>query len=619
MWLTPGGMAMKFGRLLLNGVNIAAFTAVQMKIEHYVSYAWKNYFDGKEFIDINDDFVANIENQKKSQWKSDTKDFNKNIKRFSKKMSEWRVNNLSEAYTANQAWSEFLNDLTSMYNASYNFYSTYLDNLNGQDSLIDHTYPLFGVIPKGLAPGHEDLYFVRPDRIERLQVETTNDVATWIRQNIQNGHYKKLGFSQYQSDLMAKLQAGLASDDIQTKGKAILELNSAITTYSTTVVGSMQLGDELRKIYSMLGTPKPMFEKGRGFAESMLLSPNTMTAYKDLKFDRYNGRFKTPKVTDFLVLQMICGPDTSKGEKVISVVKGFPAKFSAPTIGLANETKDALCYGGASAALGNEHIYNMPLSKYRTAPEYLRANMNPEVSQNFIAWWEKGTETQMIEAFEGFSLSYKAVVNKLYNGLNQTQNSSWNRGFISNGALIAVFQEIRLYSLILGEMLKDSYQSQNNKNLPTEYYSTQSDPKITMTAADYMRSKKPLLGFLARGSHYDFNSLVGAQPNIDTHSLRVQKDLELLYAQMNGLIQKARTRGVKSEEFQNQMKAIESQLSQFSSLLGINKEAPTPGLVTLGNDQKALAVTCLELLQSVSQELVMYGNMAGAATYSGGN
>ncbi len=619
MWIVPGGMVMRFGRLLVNATNIAAFTLIQMKLEHYVSYAWKNYFDGKKFIEFNDALVANIENQKKSAWQSETKDFNKDIQNFSKKMSEWRVNNLSEAYAANQAWSEFLNNLTSMYSASYNFYSLYLDSLNSKNSLIDRSYPLFGVIPKGLAIGHEDLYFLRPDRIERLQVETTNDVAAWIGQNLQSGYYENLGFIKYQMDIIAKIQAGLASENIQTKGSAILELNAAITKSSMSSVGPMGLSSELRKIYSMLGTPNPIYEVGRGFGESMLLSPNTMSAFKDLTFEKHNGRFNTPNITDYFVIQMMCGPDTSKGEKVISIAKGYPAKFNAPTVTLPDEAKESLCYGAASEALSNKRIYNLPFSKYRTVPEFLRANMNPEVSQNFIAWWEKGTESQMREAFKGFSSLYKSIINKLYAGLNQTNNSRWNRGFISNGALVAAFQEIRLYSLILGEMLKDSYKEQNKKSLPSEYYSAQLDPKITISAADYMMSKKPLLGLLARGSRYDFNTLVGSLPNADVHSLKVQNDLELSFVQMNNLIQKAGARGVKAEEFQNQMKAIEAQLSQFSLLLGVSKGGPRPGLVTLGIDQKALAVTCLELLQSVSQELAMYGNMAGTARYQDGN
>lgn len=614
MWVAPGGLAMKFGRLLVNSANIAAFTVIQMKLEHMIGYAWKNYFDGNEFVTFNDSFVAAIEAQKRSQWKSKSSEMAKDLREFSKKMSEWRVNNLSEAYMANQAWSEFLMNLTSMYNASYNFYSTYVDQLNSQNSLVDRAYPLNGVTAKGLNAGHEDLYLVRPERIELLQAETTLDVAAKVADRIRGGYYKSLGFNREQLNAVLRIQTGLASEDVNTKGRSILELNNLIRKYSMITVGSPLFSRELQMIHGLLGQPKPLFEKGRGFAASMLLSPNTMSVYKDLQLDSVNGRFATPDVTDYFVVQMICGPEIARREKVITMLKGFPAQFRPPALTLDDGNKDDLC-SSAGQPIAKERIYNLPFSGYKTAPEYLRAKMDPEVAKDFITWWEKGTEAPLKEAFKGFAASYKEVVAKLYKGLNNTQNSSWNRGFISNGALLAAFQELRLYSLILGELLKDSYKTQNKIEIPNIYLNATIDPKITMSAADYAKSKKPLLALLGRASRYDFNTLLSMQPNADSRSLKIQKKLENQFAIMNGLIQKAQKQSVKSETFQNQMKAVEATLSEFSSLFGINKDNPGPGLVTLNEDQKTLAVTCLELLQSISQELAMYGNMAGTASY----
>lgn len=617
--LIPGGVAVKGARwmvtLAISGANAAAFTVVQMKLEHYISYAWKNYFDGKEFVTINDDIVSEIEAQKKSQWTGKGADFNKDLREFAKKMSEWRVHNLSEAYMANQAWAGFLGELTSMYNASYNFYGTYVQELTGKESLIDKTYPLFGVTPKDLSDGHNDNYFTRPERIEKMQMDTVKDVANFVGQNLQSGYYQKIGFIKFQLDIMNKIYAGLNAADPETQGKAILELNDARRRYAQNIVGSPEFNRELYKIASMLGEPNPMFEKGRGYAATMMMSPSVKEAFKDLSLDSYNGRFKTPTIADYFLVQMMCGADTTKGEKVIQISKGYPAKFIPPTIALYNETKEDLCFGATQHALGSERLYNLPFGRQKTVPEFLRANINPEVAVDFQAWWDKNTEAPLKEAFKGFGQSYKTIIEKLYKGLNETKNSNWNRGFISNGALIASFQEARLYSLILGEMLKDSYKVQNSSELPAEYFNTNPEPKIMLAAADYNMSKKPLLALLARGPRYDFNTLLSAQPNGNARSLKVQAELEHNLALMNGLIQRAKSKTVKAEEYQNQLKAIESSLSEFSTLLGVNKENPGPGLVTLGADQKTLAVTCLELLQAVSQEMAMYGNMAGTARY----
>ncbi|HEY8271466.1 MAG TPA: hypothetical protein VIG33_11310 [Pseudobdellovibrionaceae bacterium] len=682
MWLTPGGMAMKFARVLFSAANITSFTLFQAKIEHFATGLWKNYYDGWEFVEINDRLVSHIENQKASQWKSEAKDFNKEVREFSGKMKEWRITNLSDAYTANQSWGEFLNNLSSMYSASYSFYSTYLDHLKGKNSFIDRPYPLFGVIPKGLVAGHEDLYLTHPHRIEFMQIETINDVAAWIEQTTQSGYYKKLGFFKNQEDIISKIQQGLASEDISTKGTALLELNKVIAKDAKTVTGSL-FGRELRRIHSLLGKPYPLLEKGRGFASSMLYAPSMISAFGDAKADDSNGHFSTPNITDYLVVQMMCGPNPSKGEKVVSVTQGFPAKFMAPTIALDDPSKKDLCTGTFLSRVRSERIFkDMPFSNYPTAPDFLRANLNPVVAEDFISWWEKGTETQMKEAYKGFRVSFKEVLSKLFKGLNQIQNNPWNRGFISNGAIPSAFQEMRLYALILGELLKDSYKVQYERDLPTSYYSDKIDPQLRATTSDYLTmSKKPLLGLLGRGSVYSFNALVGAEPNTkEVHSLKIQKELELLFSQMDGLVQRAKAHVVKSEEFENQMKAIEKKLTEFGALLGVSKDgvnifakpdseaknsdsgeetlAPAPrpepstllkitkdssasspflkpevsvpshdtlsgsdkngpnqGLVTLDKEQKALAVTCLELLQSVAQELSMYGHMAGTALF----
>lgn len=637
----PGGIEIKGVRWLLalasSGINAAAFTAVQLKLEHYISYAWKNYFDGKEFNDINDKLVAQIEAQKTSQWTNKTNNLNKDIKDFSVKMSAWRVHNLSEAYRAHQNWSAFLAELTSMYAASYGFYKVYATELTAQDSLIDLTYPLQGVVPKNMADGHEENFLTRPDRIQAMQQETAKDVSKVLGTNLENGYYRNRGYAKFQLDIIKNIQAGLASDDATTQGKAILALNDARRKYAQNVVGAMEFPGDLYRIAAMLGQPNPMFEKGRGYATALMKAPSVLELVKGAPLTNYNGLFKTPTPADYFLVQMMCGPDFTRKEKVISVTKGFPAKFSAPTIALDDEAKETLCFGTATTQLGSERLYNLPVVTQKSAPEFLRANLNPEVAKDFDVWWETNTEKELKAAFNEFGRLYKAIVAKLYTGLNQTKNSSWNTGMVSNGAMIAAFQEARLYSLILGELLKDAYKIQNKAALPAAYFNDAVDRKTTVTAELYKMSKKPLLGLLAYAPRFDFATLTSAQPNADSRSLKVQKQLEGEFAILNGLIQSARTQSVKSADYQAQLTSIEAKISEFSALLGVKKdeaasafampempsldnstEKPT-ALVTLNPEQRALAVTCLELLQALSQELTMYGNMAGTARFPDSN
>jgi len=373
-----------------------------------------------------------------------------------------------------------------------------------------------------------------------------------------------------------------------------------------------------------------MFEKGRGFATSFLKSKDMMGSLKDAKVAKVNGRFSTPDITDFYVVQMMCGPEVSQNEKVISIVSGFPAQFKAPALALDEGDKDNLCLGASNQPWAKERIYNLPFSKQKTVPEYLRANMDPEAAKDFAAWWDKGTESQMKEAFANFKELYKPVASKLFAGLNNTKMSAWNRGLISNGAIIAAFQELRMYNLVLGELLKDTYRAQKKTEIPQNYLSVTLDDKIPLAKQDFEKTQKPLLGHLGRGSRYDFNTLVSKNPNAKSRSLKIQKQLENDFLVLNQLIQKAQKGLVKTKDFQDQMKAIEIRLSDFGALLGVTAAGeskafamPKPGetvqevasLITLSDQQKALAVTCLELLQTVSQELVMYGNMAATGMY----
>ncbi|WP_413289630.1 hypothetical protein [Bdellovibrio sp. HCB337] len=619
MWLAPGGVPMKIVRAGIQVADMAVFTVIQLKLEHMVTYPWKNYWDGKDFIDINDRIVADIEAHKKSQWKDKPTEMIARLKEFNKKMADWRMNNISDAYMAHQAWSELLLQLTTVYNNSYNFYSSYTNHLNSEGSSIDRAYPLNGVTPADLVQGHEDLYVMAPARIEALQKVTVAETAKKIAENIQSGHYKSLEFNQEQLSAVTKIQEGLAAEDINTNGLAIYNLNVLISknTRNLNLVGSPRFGAELLQIYYSLGKPEPMFEKGRGYAASLMLSPNSVSSFGAEPISKVNGRFSTPTSADYFVVQMICGPETASKEKVIALTKGFPAKFIPPALALDNGDKDSLCLGASTTPWENWRIYQLPLSQQKTAPDYIRANIDPEAGKDFPAWWEKGTASQMRQAFKFFSGSYKEIVKKLMVSLSRKERSSWNRGFVSNGSLMAAKQEVGLYSLILGELLKDAYRAQTKQELPKEYLASNDDPAITVIAKDYELSKKPLLALLGQGRH-DFNTLLSAQPNNKaTRSLEVQRSIEAAVSSLETVILAGGKDASKitTDSVQKNLATLDASVKAFGALLGTISDGETAPLVNLTDEQKALAVTCLELLQQAANELSMYGNMVLTAQY----
>lgn len=626
MWIAPGGAAMKVVQVAIKVADMVAFTAIQMEMEHMMTYPWKNYWDGKDFVDINDRIVAYIEAQKKSQWSTKPTEMIAELKKFNEKMADWRLNNISEAYMAHQGWEALLKQLTSVYNQSYNFYSTYTSNLlNTEGSKIDRAYPLNGVTPYGLEPGHEDLYVLAPQRVELLQKMTVAEVATEITKKLDEGYYASQGFNQEQLTAVSQIRTGLTSDDLNTIGRALYNLTVLISKNTRNAVGSPRFASELTQIYYKLGKPEPMFEAGRGYAASMMLSPSTLQNIGAAPVDKVNGRFSTPTSADYFVVQMMCGPEVASGEKVVSVTKGFPAKFNPPALALDNGDKDNLCLGASTTPWENWRIYNLPFSKQKTAPDYIRANIDPEAAKDFAAWWAKGSDAQMREAFKTFSISYKEIVKKLMEGLDRSERSTWNRGFISNGSLRANMQEISVYLIILGELLKDTYKAQYKTDLPAEYFSKDVDTKIGVDKRDNTLSYKPLLSRLG-SNRYDFNTLISANPNADVRSLKIQKQVGAKVFAIHSLIREAASsRGsqVNTTAVNEALSALAAQIKAFGGLLGVQPDEQNPEasegtdatLVTLSEDQKALAVTCLELLQEAANELGMYGNMVLTASY----
>lgn len=637
LWLVPGTMQLKGIRLLLvKGLQITIFVAIDAWLNRKVTYVWKNMYDGAEFFDVNDGLNEQM-NLMKKDWNGSDEELQKQVKDFRKKMLDWRMMNMSEVYEAHQNWSENLLQLTSMYNSSYSFYNSFIDQIRNsrfqltENKFLENLYPLSGVIPKGLTAGKEDLILSRPAFIENLQLETVADVAKQADALLAEAGDEIYG---PERDKAYEIVKKLHSTDRLEIGKGIYLLNSELgyTTdraYSAAI--SFRYPEVLRKIRSLLGTnPEPMLVPGRGFGASYELAPSTAAVVKDTNFYRAVGYFQTPKITDYLVMQMLCGPDVEKGQKVVRNSRGFPSVFLPPQI--KNTADDFNICNSGIQPIRADNIYRYPLRdslkvQYQGVTDYLIKAARPSIvgekdTTPFPDWWTQTTESQMQSAFEEYAKNYDDIVVKLvkdvyyegrsiFNGrplitspwepftepfervgawfskdLREKRDKREKRiqagGPIYNGGMNSAIQEERTYLALLNELFTPSYKFDLDMSKLVE----QAPTHPLLKAVDNQ------FGIL--------NALIKRIKVVEKDGReRIQSDLE-------------------NSDLQAQLQNIQGELSRVGIALGVTDANPNINqaqVVTLTEKQRNLAVTTLEQLQGLASEVMMYGSMANAVSW----
>lgn len=598
LWLTPGAMQVKGMRLLLvKGLQISAFVALDMWFIGRVTFAWKNFFDGADFKDINIGIVTKVNELKKSQWQTSSQPLAKDLKHFHQKMMDWRMINMSEVYEAHHNWSEALKQLTSMFNSSYSFYSSFVNevrNARFNESPIQHltgTLPLHGVTPLDMADGREDLFLTHPQFIESMQLETVSEAVNKGEQLFASTKAKFL-YPQERKEVQSILEK-LRTGDRDKVGQGLLELNRSLYKATRNVSASPGYYHLLSEFRSYMGSPNPSMEIGRGFGLAYEKAPTTAESLQGTSYYRQVGLFQTPKITDFLLMQMICGPDAERGEKVVKTPRlagvntGFPSVFMPPRITNFNDDFDE-CYG-IKADTPVERIYNWNVhaasgKKYTGFAQYLvheaRATaIGAKDESNFPQWWTNKTESQMQAAFAEYSRSYDEIVVKLLRKLYNNKRSSFNRGPMANGVITAAFQEERTYLALLQEMLQP-------------------------------------------GARFELQFERLMDTHAPTHPALVE--VEKQFSVLNKLLQQIKVKKVDGREviesplenyqLEEQVSKIQAALSDVSTLLGIG-DAEEGALVELKKEQREIAVMALEQLQSLASEMMMYGSMANAVSW----
>lgn len=442
--LTPGGAGVRGAKAMIaKGTQLAGFGAIDVLIFSYVATAWANLVTSHEIEQI--DF-ANLRSARSSEELSSAADS------FAKKMNAWRMTNLSKVYEAHNNWSTYLSRLTGNYGATYSFYSTLINEIQA-DKWLNRSYPLNGITPKDMAEGKDDIYFANPAMVQAWQLETLADVAENVRHKLSSGYYTKKALRKNEIAFIQSFSNSLQTQDLIKMGLALSQLNKKMSETAQSRVSSENFFRELYEIKMSLGAPDPVFEVGRGFIENFSKS-SIMKSFKDVEFPGRTGAFLTSKATDYLLVQMVCGPDVQGGEKTISNSAGFKAEFRPPQIKNSDDEVDSLCF---SHHMNPNQIFSMNLKvndqQYRGVIDYLRKNVRKDVlngSENrFGDWWASNVESEMHLAFKDYGKKYETIVADLVTNLNLDKNKVANFSNLSNAVTVSALQEIRAYLMIL--------------------------------------------------------------------------------------------------------------------------------------------------------------------------
>lgn len=598
MWLTPGAAELKGVRLMLvKGVQIAAFVSIDAWLNRKVNFAWKNFFDGNEFNNINENLNAQVNAMKMSSWNTSAADLSKELKNLRSKMTDWRMMNMAEVYESHQAWSENILQLTSMYNSSYTFYNSFINEVRSSrfDSkslhLLSTSYPLNGVTAKNIKD--QNLYFQAPKMIENSQADTVYETVDAFTEFAKTADFASL-YDNEKSDIN-KIINLLNSDDRLKMAEGLLLLNRANDPkVRASETHSTNYARVLHSLRLAMGNPEPMLEPGRGFLATYESAPVNAEALKGTPYYRNVGIFNTPRITDYLLMQMICGPDVEKGEKAVRNTRGFPALFLPPRLISNADDLSQVCYSPSGPSMPVKNIYTWPIrskngQQHAGFISYLidqarESAVGSSKEAGFPQWWTEKTGAEMQKTFETYSKSYDGIVANMLRLIYQSgsnDKSIVNRGPISNGAMNSAFQEERAYLSVLNQLLQPN------------------DPFVL-----------DLAKILSAG-HAPSNPLL--------------KEIENQFAILNGMIKKieitkidnqdAIKSSIENYQLEEQQSEIHKSLEKLAAILGIDekKSAETPLKLTAG--QKEVAVICLENLQALAGEIKMYGSMANAVRW----
>lgn len=516
--LTPSGWIVRGGKWAYQISQLAGFVYLDTLFQAPMRFTWKSAIDIGPDLRLTDFRMGLLLRSKLTQgWKSETAanqsgqkvcegkersdcymDLDQQITQLTKLMAKWREANLESVLTKQANWNQYVHELSSQYRTARQFYFDFVTDLWKKTKapdyvhLMDRSLPLYGVKVKAYTKDEGPIGLLLPDQAEERQVQTVKDVVQTMRNSKHiSGVVKEL--PKYEQDVFWTVFQNLASKDSNEVAEGIRTLRSHLgldQTPGPRTLSSAVLRVLFLEIYKALGSPNPMMAPGQGYLKLVTENPDS-PLLNNSPFPRGAERFLTPTAPEYLVTQMILGPNVEAGEKSVKYSTfGFPASFSPPMIRIPGHITMQPKYGPSQSA--DRSIFNSILTfenqEVGNIFDFVRQNgirpeiIGPQEGSQISAWWEKYPEEEMFNAWKFFEQEYEETIQDFYKALigqgdNYEKNwysflSGWkgavNRSPFSNGILDSMQEEQFTYLYILDSYLKTTDQKKEQVLIPTK-------------------------------------------------------------------------------------------------------------------------------------------------------
>ncbi|MEK6772619.1 MAG: hypothetical protein AABY64_01655 [Bdellovibrionota bacterium] len=373
-------------------------------------------------------------------------------------------------------------------------------NLNARyQSSVMRLYPLFGVKPDQYVKNEKQLYLTNPDALEEDQLVT-------IKKSVNEFLVKQL----------ASLRPNLNENDKKFFDSIVIELNTKNKFQIATTFNKIREvlfgykerktfaregfsgpgGSLLIKFYASLGNPRPLLQYGLGFAHaftegasSIIIDAATQVSaanYLDeVKQDYKFGPYLSALKVDYLTYNMVCGIDLFNGNKgMIDEWFGFSDEFIPPRIVKSSVSADICDLSENVKAKSSDRMYEDQIldkannnKSYKGIFSLIIPNLRPELnglisvdrkkdSPRFAYWWNDVVEPVIRRQFEKYRSQYEEIAVDLAKTL-YWEDALINKGTVKNSIAYSTMQEMRMYSLIMAELVRDKIRTKEiTSNVP---------------------------------------------------------------------------------------------------------------------------------------------------------
>lgn len=470
------------------------------------------------------------------------------IDHFSKLMSDWRAHLTVKPYESYNRWLQKISNLTAGYNLSKQFYRGFAIDVNDRNikghtyKKFDNVYPLYGVhfaeknknsnsnfsfLKSVFDP--ENYIFDVSSKIPR-QLDFLQLVGERILGQDSNGldlelepfesylelNKEKFIFDNYlfesdknlsirEKDKILEIANSFKSKNINKIVESINFINS-FTNHTSDIASRNLLKKEGRlsnleqikssagfqsyiyKLRKNLGNPTPFTIPGQGYLQGkydLIIKENLVSPYNLEKLP-----FVTKNPLEYLMYQMINGPDVLKNESVVGDFEGFKADFIPPKMSndfyyeklfLNKPTGPHLFFDFGLNVIEPDKILGTRMNylqflttKGKGLESVLFSSESSANDLKFDSWWEANVDPEFYAAWVDYNKKYRKIVRELYSLIKRNDDSITNRSRISSGVLKSLQQERKIYLDLLKtpyikELLKSSVNHEKVEKLKKSF------------------------------------------------------------------------------------------------------------------------------------------------------